>query len=191
MKVGLYARVSTKTKGQDTENQLIQLREFCAKMDYTIFKEYVDHESGGNGNRENFQQLFIDAKKKKYELLLFWSLDRFSREGVRKTIFYLQELEDNGVTFKSYTEQYLDGTGLFKDAIISILASLANQEKIRLSERVTAGLFKARLKNRIGGQPRLCEEIQTKIKELKQLNYSNRKIARELKISPSSVGIYI
>lgn len=42
--------------------------------------------------------------------------------------------------FKSYTEQYLDSTGIFKDVIISLLATLAKQEKVRQSERVKACL---------------------------------------------------
>ncbi len=40
--------------------------------------------------------------------MVFWSLDRFSREGIRKTILYLQRLDALGVRFKSYTEAYLD-----------------------------------------------------------------------------------
>ena len=191
MKVAIYGRVSTRTKGQDTENQLIQLREYCKRMEYDIYKEYIDEESGGNPNREGFQQLFTDAKKRKYDLLLFWSLDRFSREGVRKTIFYLQDLEDCGVTFKSYTEQYLDSTGLFKEAIIALLACLARQEKVRLSERVVAGLQKARLQNRIGGRRRIDENLQIQVKVLKKDKCSNREIARRLNISPSTVGQYL
>ena len=191
MKVAIYGRVSTKTKGQDTENQLIQLREYCKRMEYDIYKEYIDEESGGNPNRVSFQQLFTDAKKRKYDLLLFWSLDRFSREGVRKTIFYLQDLEDCGVTFKSYTEQYLDSTGLFKDAIIALLSTLSRQEKVRLTERVVAGLQKARLQNRIGGRKRIDENLQIQVKVLKKDKCSNREIARRLNISPSTVGQYL
>jgi DNA invertase Pin-like site-specific DNA recombinase len=52
------------------------------------------------------------------------------------------------VTFKSYPEQYLDSTGMFREAIISILATVAKQEHIRLSERVQAGLARARTKGR-------------------------------------------
>jgi len=191
MKVAIYGRVSTKTKGQDSENQLIQLREYCKRMEYDIYKEYIDEESGGNPNREKFQQLFTDAKKRKYDLLLFWSLDRFSREGVRKTIFYLQDLEDCGITFKSFTEQYLDSTGLFKDAIIALLACLARQEKVRLSERVVAGLQKARLANRVGGRRRIDENLQNQVIVLKKDKCSNREIARRLHISPSTVGQYV
>jgi len=46
MKVAIYARVSTKTKGQDVENQLMVLRDYCQKLDYTIYNIYTDQESG-------------------------------------------------------------------------------------------------------------------------------------------------
>ncbi len=47
--VALYARVSTKDKGQDAENQLAQLREFCERQGYLIHDEYMDDESGTRG----------------------------------------------------------------------------------------------------------------------------------------------
>jgi len=109
-------------------------------MGYEVFQEYTDQESGTKSDRPAFTRLFSDGAKRKFDLLLFWSLDRFSREGTRKTIFYLQQLDDYGILYKSFTEQYLDSTGIFKDVIISILATLAKQEQIRLSERVRAGM---------------------------------------------------
>ena len=42
MKIALYARVSTKDKGQEAENQLVQLREFAAKQSWQITREYID-----------------------------------------------------------------------------------------------------------------------------------------------------
>ena len=51
-RVALYARVSTKDKGQDVENQLAQLREFCERQGYEIHDEYMDDESGTKGKRE-------------------------------------------------------------------------------------------------------------------------------------------
>ncbi|MEO1669447.1 MAG: recombinase family protein, partial [Cyanobacteria bacterium J06631_2] len=110
IRAALYLRVSTTDKGQETDNQLLQLREFCDRSDWDIFDIYVDKESGRKGKRErsDFARLFNDAAKRKFDVVLFWSLDRFSREGIRKTIHYLQQLEGFGVRFKSYTETFLD-----------------------------------------------------------------------------------
>jgi len=82
----LYARVSTKDKGQEVENQLRQLREFAERSGWTIAAEYIDHESGKVSDREQFQQMFEDASKRQFDVLLFWSLDRLSREGVLPTL---------------------------------------------------------------------------------------------------------
>lgn len=46
-----------------------------------------------NEREGELQQMFTDAHQRKFDLVLFWSLDRFSREGVRQTINYLAQLE--------------------------------------------------------------------------------------------------
>ena len=63
--------------------------------------------------------------------MLFWSLDRFSREGVPETLTCLQNLTQYGVGYRSFTEQYLDSCGMFLEAVISILAVIAKQERVR------------------------------------------------------------
>src|SRR5438045_8781175 len=93
------------------------------------------------------------ASRREFDVVLFWALDRFSREGVYVTLQHLQSLTSYGVGYRSFTEQYLDSCGLFKDAVISILATIAKQERIRISERTIAGLQRARLQGRIGGRP--------------------------------------
>ena len=189
--VAIYSRCSTKGKGQDTENQAIILREYCQKMGYTIYREYKDYESGGTSNRTQFKQLYEDARTRKFDLVLFWSLDRFSREGTRITIDLLQQLENYGVQFRSYTEQYIDSSGIFKDVIISLLSTLARQEKIRCGERVRAGLERARTKGRIGGRPRISQEKIDRINELKTLGLSLRRIAREIDVHHGTVSQYL
>jgi len=154
-RVAIYARVSTRDKGQDTENQLAQLREFCRRQDWTVIKEYIDHVSGKRGdNRPEFQQMFADASRRQFDLVLFWSLDRFSREGTLATLNYLERLTASRVGWRSFTEQYLDSCGIFKDAVLAILAVMAKQERVRLSERTLAGLETARRAGRVGGRPK-------------------------------------
>jgi Resolvase, N terminal domain len=88
MRVAIYARVSTNDKGQDPENQLRELRAWCANSGHTVAGEYVEAESGGKGadKRKQFAALLEDAAKRKFDLVLFWALDRFSREGMAQTI---------------------------------------------------------------------------------------------------------
>jgi DNA invertase Pin-like site-specific DNA recombinase len=186
MQVALYARVSTRDKGQDTENQLTQLRAFAASQKWNVVHEYVDRATGKHSDREQFQKLFDDASRRKFDLVLFWSLDRFSREGVLETLHHLQRLAQYGVGYRSVTEQYLDSCGIFKDAVLSILATIAKQERIRISERVHAGLAKARKQGRVGGRPRLVVS-HGRILTLHQEGSTVREIADEIGISPASV----
>jgi DNA invertase Pin-like site-specific DNA recombinase len=74
-----------------------------------LIGEYVDHESGRKGinGRKQFNQVFEDASPRKFDIVLFWALDRFSREGMVPTINYLQRLDSYGVAFHSYTEGHL------------------------------------------------------------------------------------
>jgi DNA invertase Pin-like site-specific DNA recombinase len=186
MKVAVYARVSTKDRGQDTENQLAQLRDFAAKQGWHITREYIDRETGSKSDRAEFQSMFADASRRRFDLLLFWSLDRLSREGALETLQHLQRLTSYGVGYKSFTEQYLDSCGIFKDAVIGILAVIAKQERVRLSERTKAGIAVARSKGRQIGRPRLRTQ-PTEIARLKAQGLSLRAIGRELGISEGSV----
>lgn len=185
MRVALYARVSTRDK-QETDNQLQQLREFCAKQGWTIHREYLDRISGKTAERPAFQAMFEAAGRRQFDTLLFWSLDRVSREGVVQTLNHLERLTSYGVGYKSFTEQYLDSTGIFKEAVISILATIAKQERIRLSERVMAGLQRARKEGHIGGRPKAQFDRQKAVR-LRQTGHSFREIALKLGTSLGNV----
>ena len=186
MRTALYARVSTRDKGQDTENQLSQLREFARTQGWTITGEYVDRVTGKHSDREQFQKMFQDASQRKFDTVLFWSLDRFSREGVLATLNHLQRLSSHGVGYRSFTEQYLDSCGVFKDAVLSILATIAKQERIRLSERTIAGLDRARRAGRVGGRPRLVVN-RAKVVQMDAEGMTTREIGEELGVSAASV----
>jgi DNA invertase Pin-like site-specific DNA recombinase len=190
MKTAIYARVSTKDGRQDTENQLRQLREFASTQNWAIAHEYVDHASGKRGDREQFQKMLSAASRREFDVLLFWSLDRLSREGTVETLNHLQRLTNYGVSYRSFTEQYLDSTGIFREAVIGILAAVAQQERVRLSERTLAGLQRARAQGRIGGRPKVEDNPATMkaLLRLRKQGQSIRQIARGLKLSPGTVA---
>src|SRR5215510_6445484 len=151
MRAAIYTRVSGQSNRQDTENQALQLREYCDRQGWE-YVEFTDRRSGTRADRTAFQQLFEDARLKTFDLVLFWALDRFSREGVTETLNYLKVLDSYGVAWKSFTESYLDSTGMFKEAVIAILAAVAKQEHARLSERVVAGLKRAKRQGKVLGR---------------------------------------
>ena len=171
-RVALYTRVSTDR--QEAENQRRQLRAFVDGHEgWKLVEKYRDEESGATGSRARFQALFEDARQRKFEVVVFWALDRFARACPRATINYLHELE-----------RYLDSTGVFRDALIGLLAALANQEGIRLSDRVKAGMARARIEGKHVGRPRLDARTRRQVRELRAQNpdMSIRAIARETEV---------
>lgn len=188
MKIVIYARVSTNDGRQDTENQLSQLREFCHRSAWTVAHEYIDHASAKTAKgRPQFQAMLSAANRREFDLVLFWSLDRFSREGVLETLQHLQALTAAGVNWRSFTEQYLDSCGVFRDAVLSILATIAKQERVRLSERTLAGLATARRKGVKLGRPQVvCD--RGKIREMRRAGASLGKISEALGVAKTTVA---
>jgi len=155
MRIGVYARISTRK--QEEMNQLLQLREFVGRQDgWEIEAEYVDRVSGsGKKERPQFEKMMLDASKKKFDLLLFWSLDRFSRQGIVRTIGYLEQLKGWNVGWRSYTQPFLDtGNEMVTTIVLSVLAAVAKQERITISERTLAALERARKEGKVLGRPR-------------------------------------
>jgi DNA invertase Pin-like site-specific DNA recombinase len=165
--VAIYARVSTRDK-QETMNQLTQLRELCQRQGWLVVAEYLDRESGSVSTRAEFQKMLLHASQRKFDVLLFWALDRLTREGTLATLQYLERLTSYQVGYKSFTEPYLDSCGTFKDVVISLLATMAKQERIRMGERVRAGIQRARKQGKSHGRPPLREltgEIAAKLRK--------------------------
>ena len=190
MRVAIYARVSTRDKGQDPENQVSQLRAFAGQHG-TLYKVFTEEVSGGKSDRTEFKQLLLDAYQKKFDLVVFWRLDRFSREGALPTLKYLKELRDHGVNYKSFTEPYLDSLGPFGDVIVSMLATIAAQDLVKISENTKSALAKKRTAGIKLGAPTKSMAIVEQARELKAERKSNGYIARSLGISPSTVAKYV
>jgi DNA invertase Pin-like site-specific DNA recombinase len=132
--------------------------------------------------------MFEDASKRKFDLLLFWALDRLSREGVLETLQHLNRLEGYGVSYRSFTEPYFDSCGAFKDVVLAIMATLAKQERIKRSERTKAGLERVRAAGKRLGRPtKLNGQHTAQIATLRAQGLSLRAVGRELGISDHSV----
>ena len=190
MNVAIYARVSTTDGRQDIDNQLSTLRHFAQTQGWEIVEEYVDHESGGGTDRGEFRRLFADAGQHRFDVLIFWALDRFTREGALETLQHLNVLSGYGVGFRSYSEPYLDSCGIFKEALIAILGTIAKQERLRISERVRAGLNRARVHGTRSGQPVGRPKVvfqRAQVLELRNQGKSWREIARYCRVGVTTV----
>ncbi len=193
MRVAIYARVSTDDKGQDPENQLRDLRAWCTNSGHTVTQEYVEHESGRKGadKRKQFAALFDDAAKRKFDLVLFWALDRFSREGMAQTIAHLQRLTSYGVSFHSYTEPHLaTDNELVRNILLALLSSLAKVEAQKISDRTKAGMARAKAKGTKIGRPRLTIELRQQIARRAAKGEKPYAIAKALRIDRHTAAKY-
>lgn len=174
---------------QETDNQVAELRAWAVQLGHEITVEYIDHASGKNGDRKEFQRMLTDLVKyrqKKFEILLFWSLDRLTREGVLPTLKYLELFRINNVGYKSLKEDYLDSFGQVSDVIVSLLACLAKQERVRIGERTKAGLARTRMQGQKLGRPKREFDIN-QAREMIDEGLSVREVARRIGIPAETV----
>lgn len=159
-------------------------------------KYIAKYESGRKGaaDRKELARLFSDASKRKFSLVLFWSLDRFSREGMTQTVLHLERLNSHGVAFHSYTEEFLSTDNeLVRDILLSTLSSLAKLEAQKISRRTKAGLNRAKAAGKTLGRPTAPTALQKKIQKLAEQKppLSQREIARRVKASRATVKKYL
>ncbi len=173
MRAALYARVSTTDK-QDPELQLQEMRDYCKRVGWEIFQEYVDYESGSNTEREMFKLMLQDARLKRFDVLLVWKLDRLAR-SLRQLVETLDILRSYNIEFKCITQD-IDTTTPHGKLLFHIIAAFAEFERELIRERVLAGLEKARKKGIKLGRPKreLDRETVNKIlvDRVKGLSYS-------------------
>ena len=149
MRAAIYARVST--LDQEPENQLVELRRYINARQWNAV-EYVDRGvSGAKDKRPALDVLLKDAKRRKFDVLVCWRLDRLGR-SLRHLILLLDELQALGVAFVSLNEG-IDATTPAGRLQLNILGSIAQFERERIAERVKAGLVRAKRNGKKLGRP--------------------------------------
>jgi DNA invertase Pin-like site-specific DNA recombinase len=181
MRVGLYARVSTLDKGQDTEVQLRDLRSYAEARGWSVISEYVDKgQSGAKDRRPELDRLMKDARKRKIDLIVCWRLDRLGR-SLKHLILTLDELQGLGVGFVSYNEN-LDLTSSTGRLMFQLLGAFAEFERSMIRERVIAGLNHAKAKGKKLGRPGVDLD-PGKLNELRDQGLTMRTMADKLGVS--------
>jgi len=168
--------VSKNDLSQDPQNQLNPLRDYAKALGGEIVAEYIDLASGSNGDRQNFLQMLEDADKRRFDLLLIWSLDRLSREGISNTLGYFERLKRGGVALKSLQESWLDtrdeGLG---QLLVAIFSWVAQQERKRIVERTMAGLERAKKEGKKLGRRPGSKDTKSRRKSGYWLRYNKEK----------------
>lgn len=156
-RVALYARVST--TDQSSESQLLDLRRYVRERGWKIFKEYVDEGiSGTKDSRPALDDLMNDAKKRRFDVVLVWRFDRFAR-STQHLMGALDDFQNLGIDFISYQEN-IDTSSSLGKAIFTIISAVAQLERDIISERVKAGLRRARENGKTLGRPRVNLPVQ-------------------------------
>jgi DNA invertase Pin-like site-specific DNA recombinase len=165
---------------------LRQLREFAASQNWEATAEYIDHESGSKADRPAFLHMMEAASKRQFDVLLFWSVDRFSREGIVPVLTNLKRLTGYGVKYRSFQEPFIDTMGEFGDLLAAFVAKIAELERKRIRARIHAGLERARAQGHVLGRKRLVVD-RSKVWTLKDSGKSIREIGEALGLSHGTV----
>lgn len=178
MRCALYCRVSTIGKGQDTEVQARELREYASRRGWTIAGEYLDSGiSGTKDRRPELDRLMGDAHRRRFDAVVVWKFDRFAR-SVSHLLRALETFKAQGIEFVSFSEQMDTSTPAGK-MVFTVLGAVAELERSLIVERVKAGLRNARAKGKRLGRPQVILDA-SKITSLREAGRSWPQIAKQL-----------
>ncbi|MGD0966382.1 MAG: recombinase family protein [Candidatus Acidiferrales bacterium] len=184
MRAAIYARVST-NNGQDPHMQIRELREYCKRRGWQIAGEYVDiGVSGAKDSRPELNRLMADAKRRKFDAILIWKLDRFGR-SLRHLVNALAELEALGIAFVSLTDN-LDLSTPSGRLMFQVIAAMSEFERELIRERVRSGMKNAQAKGKAVGRPKVIVDA-VQIGRLRDSGASWREIAKQTGLSLGTV----
>jgi DNA invertase Pin-like site-specific DNA recombinase len=182
--VGIYARVSTDR--QTVDMQIHELKEYVKRRGWDFHREFIDQGySGSDTKRPAFQEMMNEAKKRKFDVLLVWKLDRLSR-SMKDLVMVLNELGGLGIDFVSY-DNNLDTSTPTGKLVFHVIGAVAEFEKDIIRERVKAGLENAKRKGKKLGRPGVGDSVIEEAKVLRGEGKSFRTIGKQLGISEGAV----
>ncbi|MFC2067735.1 recombinase family protein [Chloroflexota bacterium] len=154
MRVTAYLRVSSDQ--QTTDNQLPSIKAWCESRGYELMDVYAENESAWrNGHQKELARLLGDLRsgRRKFDILLIWSLDRLSRQGIGAILQLISIFETHGCQVISIQESWTAVDGPMRELFIAMTAWAAKFESDRRSERTKAGLVRAVASGKKLGRP--------------------------------------
>ena len=181
-RVAIYARVSTDK--QQTSNQVLVLKEIAERSGYNIIQIYEDKGISGSKGREDrpaLNQMMKDATRRKFDMVMCWSIDRLGR-SISHLIEIMNEL--NGLKIDMFfSQQSIDTTQSSGRMLFSIMGAIGEFEKSLIKERVLAGLDRARKNGTKLGRPsNMTDGLKSAILILKDKGLGVRETCRKLGI---------
>jgi DNA invertase Pin-like site-specific DNA recombinase len=181
-RAALYSRIST--GDQHIETQLYDLREMAKQRGYEIVREYSDVISGAKSKRPGLDQLMVDARRHRFDILIVAAFDRIAR-NVRHFLEILDELNSLQIEFVSKREN-IDTGGPLGRAMVVIVGAISELERSLIIERVRAGMRRAKLEGRRIGRTPLNID-RTQVVADRRSGMSLTKVANKHRISRASV----
>ncbi len=188
-RVALYARVDTLDKGQDPQTQLDQLRDYAQRRNFEVMGEFIDYASGTTQDRVQYKLMMEAARKRKLDVVLVWRYDRFAR-STQALVNAMKEFQSMGIDFISYQEN-IDTTTPTGELIFHVMASLAQFESSLISQRVKAGMARAKAQGKRISRPTISMDRQNEIFDLQKQGLSMNKISKQLGIAYGTVYNYL
>ena len=188
MKVALYCRVSTSTKEQTTENQRLELKSYCDRMNYEIVKIYEDEVSGAKSRekRPAYNELCQDAFLKKFDAIIGWDVSRFGR-SMKEFVSFLSDMDDKGIGVIA-VKNGLDTVSSSGRMMMKLIGVLEEWNREMLIERTNAGLARTVANGTKLGRKKITNDTMTaQIIELRNSKKSIRAIASEVGVSTATV----
>jgi len=185
-RAALYLRVST--QDQTTANQERELIEVAKRMGLEITKTYKDHGISGAKGRDKrpaFDSLLKDATKRKFDIIMAWSVDRLGR-SLLDLISFLKEIHALKIDLYLH-QQGLDTTTPGGKAMFQMMGVFAEFERAMIQERVRAGLARARSEGKQLGRPTIDPKLEAAIKSALDLGSSYRKTAKSYGVALGTV----
>jgi DNA invertase Pin-like site-specific DNA recombinase len=181
-RAAIYTRVSC--GDQHPQTQLYDLRELAKQRRYEIVHEYTDTISGSKSKRPGLDQLLVDARRHRFDVVLVAAFDRVAR-NVRHFLEVLDELNHLNIEFASLREN-IDTGGPLGRAMVVIVGAIAELEKSLIVERVKAGMRRAKLEGRRIGRSPLNVD-RTAIVRDRLAGLSLTKVAKRYRVSRATV----
>ena len=192
MKVALYCRVSTSTKEQTTENQRLELKSYCDRMNYQIVKIYEDEVSGAKSRekRPAYNELCQDAFLKKFDAIIGWDISRFGR-SMKEFVSFLSDMDDKGIGVIA-VKNGLDTVSSSGRMMMKLIGVLEEWNREMLIERTNAGLARTVANGtKLGRKSVLTQSIKRKVIDLKENGFSIRKISDEIGINRGAIQRFL
>lgn len=185
MKTAIYCRVSTSSQSQDS--QLVELREFCRRRNWTDTTEYADTISGSKFTRQGLDALLTQVRKGRVERVVVFKMDRLGR-SLPHLAQIVSELSNHGTSLIC-TSQGIDTSESNPAGRLQmgVLMAVAEFEREIIRERVNAGLAAARARGSKLGRPTTSDQHKPAVAALVAQGKGSRLIARELGLPLSSV----